>query len=185
MNQLQALHHLLTLLPLQVVAGGAVPILQFAQQRLLMRQAEQRKQGLRARLVALHAFLSSIEGMSSEHEARTVCLNDALQEREHALKELASAIVHKAARRKRIRPHNWLQWFFMLYPPPRHVGWVLRWSFFALMIVTVVGTLRGLLHETYLPLPVLVPFLMTSFALAVLVRVMAFHIERVRPAHHS
>jgi len=34
-------------------------------------------------------------------------------------------------------------------------------------------------------LPVLVPFLITSFALAVLVRVMAFHIERVRPAHHS
>jgi hypothetical protein len=29
MNHLQALHHLLTLLPLQVVLGGLVPILQF------------------------------------------------------------------------------------------------------------------------------------------------------------
>ena len=59
------------------------------------------------------------------------------------------------------------------------------WSFFALMIVTVVGTARGLLHENFLPLPVLVPFLITSFALAVVVRVVSFHIERVRPAHHS
>jgi len=185
MNHLQALRHLLTLLPLQVVAGGVVPILQFAQQRLLMHQAEQRKKDLRARLVDLHAFLSSIEGIPAEHEARTVCLDDALRDREHTLKELAITIIHRAARRKRIRPHNWLQWFFMLYPPPRHVGWVLRWSFFALMIVTVVGTARGLLHENYLPLPVLVPFLITSFALAVLVRIMAFHIERVRPAHHS
>ena len=62
MNHLQALHHLLTLLPLQVVLGGLVPILQFAQQRLVMRQAEQRKQGLQTRLVALHAFLSSLAG---------------------------------------------------------------------------------------------------------------------------
>ena len=184
MNHLQALHHLLTLLPLQVVLGGLVPIFQFAQQRLLMRQAQRRKQDLRARLVALHAFLSSIEGMPADHEARAMCLDDALLEREHALQGLASAIAHRAARRKRIRPHNWLQWFFMLYPPPRHVGWVLRWSFFALMIVTIAGTLRGLLHENYLPLPVLVPFLIASFALAVVVRVMAFHIERVRPAHH-
>jgi hypothetical protein len=51
--------------------------------------------------------------------------------------------------------------------------------------VTVVGTARGLLHENYLPLPVLVPFLITSFVLALVVRGMAFHIERVRPAHHS
>jgi len=58
-------------------------------------------------------------------------------------------------------------------------------GFFALMIVTVVGTARGLLHENYLPLPVLVPFLITSFVLALVVRGMAFHIERVRPAHHS
>jgi hypothetical protein len=63
MNHLQALHHLLTLLPLQVVLGGLVSILQFAQQRLVMRQAEQRKHGLQTRLVALHAFLSSLEGM--------------------------------------------------------------------------------------------------------------------------
>jgi hypothetical protein len=185
MNHLEALRHLLTLLPLQVVAGGAVPIVQFAQQRLLMRQAEQRKQDLRTKLVALHAFLSSIEGMAPEHEARAVCLEDALLEREHLLRELASAIIHRSSRRKRIRPHNWLQWFFMLYPPPRQVGWVLRWSFFALMIVTVAGTVRGLLHENYLPMPVLVPFLITSFVLAVVVRVVAFHIERVRPAHHS
>ena len=185
MNHLQALRHLLTLLPLQVVLGGLVPIFQFAQQRLVMRQAAQRKHDLQTRLVALHAFLFSLEGMPADHEARAVCLDDALLEREHALKELASAIVHRAARRKRIRPHNWLQWFFMLYPPPRHIGWVLRWSFFALMIVTVVGTARGLLHENFLPLPVLVPFLITNFVLAVVVRVVAFHIERVRPAHHS
>jgi hypothetical protein len=185
MNHLEALRHLLTLLPLQVVAGGAVPVIQFAQQRLLMRQAAQRKQDLRTRLVALHAFISSIEGIPAEHEARAVCLEDALLEQEHALKELASAILHRAARRKRIRPHNWLQWFFMLYPPPRHVGWILRWSFFALMIVTVVGTARGLLHENYLPTPVLVPFVITSFVLAVVVRATAFHIERVRPSHRS
>jgi hypothetical protein len=185
MNHLQALHHLLTLLPLQVVLGGLFPVLQFAQQRFVMHQAEQRKLDLRARLVALQAFLSSIEGMPAEHEARAMCLDDALQDRDHALKELASTIAHRSARRKRIRPHSWLQWFFMLYPPPRHVGWVLRWSFFALMIVTVVGTARGLLHENYLPLPVLVPFLITSFVLALVVRAAAFHIERVRPAHHS
>jgi hypothetical protein len=185
MNHLQALHHLLTLLPLQVVLGGLFPVLQFAQQRFVMHQADQRKQDLRARLVALQAFLSSIEGMPAEHEARAVCLDDAIQDRDQALKELASTIVHRTARRKRIRPHSWLQWFFMLYPPPRHVGWVLRWCFFALMIVTVVGTARGLLHENYLPLPVLVPFLITSFVLALVVRGMAFHIERVRPSHRS
>ena len=71
-----------------------------------MRQAEQRKHDLQTRLVAVQAFLSSLEGMPTEHEARAVCLSDALLEREHILKELASAIVHRAARRKRIRPHN-------------------------------------------------------------------------------
>jgi hypothetical protein len=185
MNHLEALRHLLSLLPLQVVAGGVVPIFQFAQQRLLLRRAEQRKQDLQARLVALQAFVSSMEGMPAEHEGRTICLDEALQERDHALKELASTIAHRASRRKRIRPQSWLQWFFLLYPPPRHVGWVLRWIFFALTIVTVVGTVRGLLHENYLPLPVLVPFLIASFTLAVVVRGMAFLIERVRPAHHS
>jgi hypothetical protein len=62
MNHLPALHHLLTLLPLQVVLGGLVPILQFAQQRLIMRHAEQRKQGLQTRLVALHPSSPVLRG---------------------------------------------------------------------------------------------------------------------------
>jgi hypothetical protein len=54
-----------------------------------------------------------------------------------------------------------------------------------LPLQVVLGTLRGLLHENYLPMPVLVPFLITRFVLAAVVRVMAFHIERVTPAHYS
>lgn len=181
MNHLEALRHLLNLLPLQVFAGGLIPVLQFAREKFRSLQIEQRKLHLRSRLVALTSFISSLQEVPAGHEFRAACLDDALMERDNLLRELASSIARETTGRKPIRPRNWLAWLLLLYPPPRPIGWVLRWSFFALVFVTLAGSVRGILHENYLPVPVLVPFLMTSFVLAVVVRVAAFHIERVRP----
>jgi hypothetical protein len=185
MDRLEALQHLLSHLPLQLVAGGLVPVLQFAQHKLHMRQAEQRRQQLQARLVALNSFISSVGDVPCEHVCRTPCLDDALHERDKVLEELASSIARKAARSKRTPSPNRLHWLFLLYHPVRPIGWALRWSFFALVIVTFAGTVRALFHQNYVPLRILVPFLITSFALAVLVRITAFYMERETPVREA
>jgi hypothetical protein len=55
------------------------------------------------------------------------------------------------------------------------------------LIVTGVGTVRGLLDISYLSRSVLVPFLIATFGLAALVRLAAFYVERVNfaPAVYS
>jgi hypothetical protein len=181
MDHLEALRHLLNLLPLQVFAGGIIPALQFARGKFRSLQAEQRTLHLRSRVVALTAFISSMKEVTGGQEWREVCLIDALRERESLLRELAASIARETARQKHSRSRNWLPWLFLLYQPPRPIGWVLRWSFFALVFVTVAGSVRGVLHESYLPVPVLVPFLLVSFVLAVVVRLAAAQIEGVHP----
>jgi hypothetical protein len=69
---------------------------------------------------------------------------------------------------------------FLLYPATRLIGWLLHWGFFTLLIVTVAGVIRGLLHVNYLPDAVLIPFLVTTAALAALVRLTVFFLERQR-----
>src|ERR1700761_5148230 len=181
MNHLEAVHHLLSLLPLQLFAGGLIPALQFAREKFRSLQVAQRKLHLRSRVVALNAFISSAQDIPAGNESRAVCLDDAMAERDNVLKELASSIALETARQEPVRPRRWLPWLLLLYQPPQPIGWVLRWTFFALIFVTLAGSVRGVLHENYLPPRVLVPFLITSFVLAVVVRLAALHIEGVRP----
>jgi hypothetical protein len=180
-DHLEALRHLLSLLPLQVFAGGIIPVLQFAREKFRSVQSEQRKLHLRSKLVAVVTFISSLHEVTEGQEWRAVCLNDAIKERDDLLSELAASIARETARNKQPHSKNWLPWLFLLYQPPHPVGWVFRWSFFALLFVTVGGSVRGLLHENLLPIPVLVPFLMTSLVLAVVVRLVAARTEGVYP----
>jgi hypothetical protein len=181
MNHLEALRHLLNLFPLQVFAGGLIPVLQFAREKFRSVQIEQRKLHLRTRLVALQAFISSARELPAGHQFGPVCLEDALKERDTVLGELSTTIARDTAGRRQVRSRSWVPWLFLLYQPPRPVGWALRWSFFALLFVTAAATIRGLLHENYFPLQVLVPFVITTFILAVVIRFAALRIEREQP----
>ncbi|HTZ56714.1 MAG TPA: hypothetical protein VMB49_01390 [Acidobacteriaceae bacterium] len=180
MNYLEALRHLLNLFPLQVFAAGLIPVLQFARERFRSLQVEQRKQHLRAKLVGLNAFISSMQELPPNDQFGQVCIEDAVREREGVLRELAASIARESARQKHIRPRRWMPWLLLLYHPPRPSGWALRWSFFALLFVSVAATVRGILHENYFPLRVLVPFVVTCFVLAMVVRLAALRIEGVR-----
>jgi hypothetical protein len=69
--------------------------------------------------------------------------------------------------------------------PPRLAGWPLRWVFFTLLITTLAGIARGLLHVNYLPLRVLFPFLIVTFFLTALARLAVYYRERSEPANYS
>jgi hypothetical protein len=57
---------------------------------------------------------------------------------------------------------------------------VLRWGSFTLLIAMAAGIVRGLIHGNYRSLPILVPFLIATFVLAVLLRVAAFSVEQAK-----
>lgn len=67
---------------------------------------------------------------------------------------------------------------FLLYVPTGPFSWALHWVFFILLTTTVTGVFRGLFHIAYLRTAVLVPSLIGTFALALLVRLMAFYVDR-------
>lgn len=173
----ESLHQLL----MQATLGSLVPIAQFAASKLAIRQIPHRKRRLRERVVAVNTFVASLNDASGEDGSLTACLQDAVQERDLLVKELASLTGSKNSGSQRLLSGSAAQWWFLLYMPSRPIGWLLRWLFFTLLFVTVAGTARGVLHINYLPRAVLVPFLIATFFLAVLVRLTAFYLERAKP----
>lgn len=163
-------------LPAQGTAGALVSIAQFAGHKLSKRRDVNRKRELRESLIALNAFIGSMK-RSNKQSDLLVCLQDALRERRMVITQLAvlsgegSAKPHQRALRSRA------QRLFLLYMPSRPLAWLLHWAFFTLLIMTVVGTVRGLLHNAYLPVPLLVPFLMATSSLAVVVRLVVSYTE--------
>jgi hypothetical protein len=164
--------------PMMITAGGLLAILQFTANKLRARQSIQKKQQLRERVIALNAFVASMNEVSNVGDHHAACLQDALRERDLVLKQLA-ACGDKPSHR--LLSRNAAQRLLLLYPPSRPAGWLLRWAFFTLLATTVAGTVHGLLHMGHLPLRVRVLFLITTFLLAVLVRLAAIYVEGVKP----
>jgi hypothetical protein len=164
--------------PMMITAGGLVAIIQFTASKLGARQSIQKKQRLRERVIALNAFVASMSEVSDAGDSRIVCLQDALRERDLLLTQLAA---HGQQRSHRLFSRSAAQRLLLLYPPSRTAGWLLRWVFFSLLVTTVAGTVHGLLHMGHLPARVRVPFLITTFILAVLVRVTVIHVEGMKP----
>lgn len=164
--------------PMMITAGGLLAILQFTASKFRVRQSVQRKQQLRERVMALNAFVASMNEVSDAGECHVACLQDALRERDLVLKQLAA---HGQKPSHQFFSRNAAQRLLLLYAPSRAAGWLLRWAFFSLLATTVLGTVHGLLHMGHLPLRVRVTFLIVTFVLAVLVRVAAIYIEGVKP----
>ena len=163
--------------PMMITAGGLLAILQFTANKLRARQSIQKKQQLREKVIALNAFVASMKEVSEASESHA-CLQDALRERDLVLKQLASCGDRPS---HRLLSRNAAQRLLLLYAPSRPAGWLLRWAFFSLLATTVAGTVHGLLHMGHLPLRVRVLFLITTFLLAVLVRLAAIYVEGVKP----
>ncbi|MGO9302543.1 MAG: hypothetical protein ACLP3R_02420, partial [Candidatus Korobacteraceae bacterium] len=133
---------------------------------------------LRERVIALNAFVASMNEVSDAGDSHAACLHDALRERDLVLRQLAA---HGQRRSPRLFSRNAAQRLFLLYAPSNTAGWLLRWAFFSLLAAMVTSTARGLLHMSRLPLHVRMTFLIVTFVLAVLVRVAAIHVEGVKP----
>ena len=67
--------------PRQAIAGGWVPIIQFTAGRLVTRQLVQKKRQLREKVIALNAFIASMNDVPDEGEHHAACLQDALRQR--------------------------------------------------------------------------------------------------------
>jgi hypothetical protein len=163
--------------PMMITAGGLLAVLQFTASKLHARQSIQKKQQLRERIIALNAFIATMHEVSDAGDACGACLQDALHERAHVLRQLAA---HGDKRSHRLFSRNAAQRLFLLYAPSRTAGWLLRWAFFSLLATTVFGTVHGLLHTGHLPVHVRVTFLIVTFLLAVLVRVAAIYVEAAK-----
>lgn len=164
--------------PMMITAGGLLAILQFTTNKFRARQSIQRKQQLRERVIALNAFVASMNQVSDAADFHAACLHDALRERDLVLRQLAA---HGQRPSHRLFSRNAAQRLFLLYAPSSTAGWLLHWAFFTLLAAMVTSTARGLLHMSHLPLRVRVTFLIVTFVLAVLVRVAAIHVEGVKP----
>jgi hypothetical protein len=168
----QILHYV----PAHAIAGGVIPMLQFTGKSLGKRRLAQKKQQLREHLLALNNFIMSMRDVPETNEYHTPGLQGALDERDLLLRRLAS--LHSLSDQPQRQTVNVARRLFLLYSATRPVGWLLHWMFFTLLIVTIAGAIRGLLHVNYLPVPVLIPFLFVTSALTVLVRVAAFYLGR-------
>ena len=164
--------------PMMITAGGLIAFLQFTASKLGARQSIHQKERLRTRLIALNAFITSMNDVSDAGDAHGACLQDALHERTLILRQLAA---HGQKRSHRLFTRNAVQRLLLLYAPSNSAGWFLRWAFFTLLATTVAGTIHGLLHTGHLPLHVRVTFLTVTVILAALVRVAAVHVDRVKP----
>jgi hypothetical protein len=164
--------------PMMITAGGLLAILQFTVSKLSARQSVQKKQQLREKVIALNAFVASMNEVGGVGNHHVACLQDALRERDLMLKQLAA---HGNKPSHQLFSRNAAQRLLLLYAPSRPAGWLLRWAFFSLLATTVAGTVHGLLHMGHLPLRVRVLFLITTFLLAVLVRLAAIYVEGVKP----
>lgn len=165
--------------PMMITAGGLIAFLQFTAAKLGARQSIHQKERLRARVIALNAFITSMNEVADAGDAHGRCLQDALHERALILGQLAA---HGQKRSPRLFTRNAVQRLFLLYAPSNAVGWLLRWAFFTLIAAMVTSTVRGLLHMSRLPLHVRMTFLIVTFFLAVLVRLAAVHVEGGKPA---
>lgn len=164
--------------PLQALAGGIVPLIQYTGHKLGTRRSEHRKRQLREKVIALNAFISSVGQGARRAELQEACLQDALHEGELALEQLAALATARGRRARLIIPRGALQRRFLLYSATRPAGWVLRWIFFTLVITAIAATIRGLLGISYLPIPELVLFVIGSLILAALARMAVLRVER-------
>lgn len=163
--------------PVQALLGSIVPIVQFMASRLAAMRLVHRKRRLREQIVALNAFISSAEKHPQEDLAGAV-LEDALVERGMILSQLAAAAGRN--RRHRLPSPRTLQRLFLLYPPDRPAGWAFRWAFFTMLITTVTGTIRGIIHVNYLPMSILVPAMAATAALTIVTQLAASRMDEHR-----
>jgi hypothetical protein len=117
---------LLRHLPASGIAGGLMPVIQFAAERVGIRHTVHKKHQFRERVIALNAFITGINEVPARNESEAACLQDAMQERDFALKQLASLADHESRKSGRLRAANAIQRLFLLYAPSRPLGWPLR-----------------------------------------------------------
>lgn len=169
---------ILRLLPAQATAAAFIPIIQLVVSKLAKRQAVHKQRDLRERVNALNIFIASMNEISDGGEHHTACLKDALRERGLVFVQLASLTVQKNRISHRLLSRSGALRLFLLYVPSGPFSWALHWVFFILLTTTVTGVFRGLFHVAYLRTAILVPSLIGTFTLALLVRLVAFYVDR-------
>lgn len=167
--------------PMMITAGGLIAVLQFTVGKFHARQSITRKHQLREKVIALNAFVASMNQVSHACDSHATCLQDAVRERDVVLQQLASC---GDKRSHRLFSRNAAQRLLLLYAPSSTAGWLLHWAFFTLVATTIAGTVHGLLHMGHLPLRVRVPFLIFTFVSALVMRIAAIHVEGVKPEEH-
>jgi hypothetical protein len=168
-------------LPVQAIAAGFIPLVQFTSKKVAKRQTVQKQRDLRERIIALDVFVASLERSPEVSEHHATCLQDALLERGLSLKELAALSIRRNRASHSFLSLNGGRRLFLLYPPSGPFAWALHSAFFFFLIAALTGLVRGLLHIAYLRSSILVPLVISDFVLAMLVRLTSFYVDRSNP----
>jgi len=174
-------HEILRYLPVQAIAAGFIPLIQFASKKIAERQTVQKQRDLREKIIALDVFIASLDRSPEVSEHHATCLQDALLERGLSLKELAALTVQKNRASHSFLSRNGARRLFLLYPPSGPFAWALHSTFFFFLIAAITGLVRSLLHIAYLRSSILEPLVIGDFVLAVLVRLTSFYVDRSNP----
>jgi len=174
-------HEILRYLPVQAIAAGFIPLIQFASKKIAERQTVQKQRDLREKIIALDVFIASLDRSPEVSEHHATCLQDALLERGLSLKELAALTVQKNRASHSLLSRNGARRLFLLYPPSGPFAWALHSTFFFFLIAAITGLVRSLLHIAYLRSSILEPLVIGDFVLAVLVRLTSFYVDRSNP----
>ena len=177
-------------LPVQAIAAGFIPLVQFVFTKFTKRQKVHRQRELRENIIALDLFIGNMNRSLDVSEHHVTCLHDALQERALNLAQLASFALPKNQNARAFLSRNSVRRLFLLYAPSSTFAWVLHWIFFFFLIAAFTGLVRVLFHIEYLRPAILVPLVIADFILAVVARLASFYVdrptlERLTPAVHT
>jgi hypothetical protein len=175
MNYHQEILHYL---PLQAMAAGFVPRIQFASKKVKTRQTVHKQRELRGNVIALDVFIGSMRQSSEASEHQATCLQDAVRERGVSLMQLASLSAERNRASQSILSLDGARRLFLLYAPSGPFAWALHWIFFFFLIAALTGLIRTLFHVAYLRPSILMPLVIGDFALAVLMRLASFYVDR-------
>jgi hypothetical protein len=168
-------------LPVQAIAAGLIPLIQFAYKKITKRQTVNKQRDLRERVIALDLFIASLNQSTDVSKHHATCLEDALQERGHSLMQLATLTGKNNRTSHSFLSRNGVRRLFLLYPPASPFAWVLHSTFFFFLIAALTGLVRSLLHIAYLRSSILVPLVIGDFVIAIVVRLIALYIDRSHP----
>jgi hypothetical protein len=168
-------------LPAQATAAAFIPVIVLVFTKLSMRRTVHKQRDLREKVIALNAFMASMNQFPDPSEHHAACLRDALLQRSLILTQLAALTTQRSWTSNPLLSLNGLRRLFLLYDPSGPLAWTLHWIFFFCLLSTITGLVRGLLHVAYLRTAILVPVEIIDFILVLLVRVAAFYVDRPGP----